>query len=105
MKSGWTLDNNRGKVKFEFDKICSGRTRTSSDRKIKNSITQKLINYFYKMKTMCLRSSQIKLVSLKKIALIERKPRPKSCLFQTADVIELMQAQSLNERGHNRNIN
>ena len=46
MKFGRTLGYSKKKVKFEFDTKHSGRTRTSSNRKFKISITQKVMSEF-----------------------------------------------------------
>ena len=44
MKFGKTLGYSSQKVKFEFEKNYTGRTRTSSNRNFKISITQKVLN-------------------------------------------------------------
>ena len=43
IKFGRTFSYTKNKVKFQFDKNCSGRTRTLSNRKFKIRITQKVI--------------------------------------------------------------
>ena len=46
IKFGRTLSYIKNKVKLQYDKNCSGRTRTLSNRNFKISINQKVIGNF-----------------------------------------------------------